>query len=469
MPELKIPLIRGTRQDDYDYRSNLPVNMTAVLRNIKGAAGYLLSHDGLTEFSEVSGVARGATYNERFNKHFRVSGDVFEYIEPDGTVNVIGNTPGISTCSFANSFNTQAVLSDGKVYYYDNANLIQFVDQDLGVPIDVTWFRGIYVFTDGSFLYHTDINNEFSISPLKYSSSEFAADRIVGVARNDQNQIIAFNRYSIEYFYFNPNAPVGTSVLQVISGKASKVGIVGTHCKTELDGTHFILGGRKEEAISVHALNAGQPVNISTREIDKVIATYSEQELTTVVMEARVVDRDKFIIIHLPNETLIYNHTVASAMGKDVAWSYVKSGIDTDEPWRGIHGIYDPQASKWIYGDKLENKLGYLDQQTASQYGEQVECVLYTPIVDLEGQSIDVFEIDTIPGFTTNDFSSAFSTTYNHITYGEEYWNIISAPNEYELRYRMRRLGYVRDSFSMKFRFVSVDKMAFSGLTIGYS
>tara|TARA_R100000544_G_scaffold36425_1_gene24720 strand:+ start:812 stop:2221 length:1410 start_codon:yes stop_codon:yes gene_type:complete len=466
MPEISIPLIKGDRQSKLDYRDNLPVNMTAVIRSIKGDDGYLLTHDGLTSFAETNGVARGGTYNERFRKHFRVSGGLLESINTDGSIDVIGDIAGSAICSFANSFNTQAVLSNGRMWLYDDTTLTEILDNDLGTPIDIDWFKGIYVLTDGESLYQTDISDEYKISPLKFTSSEFAADPIKGVARNDQNQILAFNRYSIEYFGFNPSADINATVLQNIQGKAIKLGILGTHCKVEMNGVFFILGGRREESPSVYALAGGQAVPVATREIDKLIAKYTEDELADVVMEARVKDGDQFLIVHLPCETLIYNHSVGSKYGKDVAWSYVKTGVNTDGVWRGKFGVFDPRVSKWIYGDLLENKLGYLNDEIASQYDENVEVICYTPIVPLKTRSILQFEIDTIPGFQSDIQSASFSMSYNGVTYGKEYFNSISVSDDYNKRYISRPLAYIRDSFSMKFRVVSKDKVAFSGLVI---
>ena len=463
-------MIRGDRKSNFDYRDSLPVNLTAVARDIRGDKGYLLSHDGLTEFALTNGKARGGAFNERFNKHYRVSGDHFESISPEGVVTTIGLTSGEGICSFSNSFNTQAILTDGKLFLWDNASLIQVTDPDLGFPIDITWCRGIYVMTDGESLFHTDINNEFAISPLKYSSSEFSSDKILAVADDGHNQIAAFNRYSTEYFYFDASVPSGTSVLVSISQAASNVGIVGTNCQVLMDGIFFILGGRQDESPSVHILSGGQETTIATREIDQILSKYDESQLAEAFLESRVVDRDKFLIIHLPDETLLYNHTVGKAIGKQAAWTFVKTGVDTDEPWRAKFGVFDPRASKWIYGDILESKLGYLDDKTAGQYGNQVECICYTPIIDgLETMSIDEFEISTIPGYATSDFTAAFSTSYDGVTYGTEYWNLIALSQGYNKRYIARRIGYIRDDFNFKFRFVSVDKMAFSGLKVDFS
>lgn len=463
--QVPLSLIKGDRKSKLDYRDNLPVNMTAVARNIEGDQGYLLTHDGLTEFSQTGGVARGGVFNERFNEHYRVSGNVFESIGASGSVSELGVISGSSICSFANSFNTQAILSDGKYYLWDGATLTNVLDPELGVPIDITWFRGIYVMTDGESLFQTDIVNEYSISPLKYSSSEFASDPIVGVARNDQNQILAFNRYSTEYFYFNANAPSGTSVLQVISGKAIKVGIVGTHCKTELDGVFFILGGRKEESPSIHALTGSQVQTIATREIDKIIGKYDETALSTSVIESRVVDRDKFIIVHLPEDTLLFNLAISRKVGNDAAWSIIKTGVEIDEPWRGKFGVFDPRASKWIYGDIKENKLGYLNHEEASQYGEQVENICYSPIIaGYETRSVNNFELNTIPGYSSSDMTCFNSYSSDGVTYQQERSTLISEQGNYNTRYMVRDIFYIREDFSMKFRFVSNDKMALSGL-----
>jgi len=43
---------------------------------------------------------------------------------------------------------------------------------------------------------------------------------------------------------------------------------------------------------------------------------------------------------------------------------------------------------------------------------------------------------------------------------------VVSKPDNYNTNYIVRRLGYVAQSFSLRFRFISKDKMAFSGLTI---
>ena len=71
--------------------------------------------------------------------------------------------------------------------------------------------------------------------------------------------------------------------------------MVGTHCETEMNGVFYILGSGREESISIHLISSGQYKSIASREIDKIIATYTEDQLSTAILETRVQDKDMFI------------------------------------------------------------------------------------------------------------------------------------------------------------------------------
>ena len=223
------------------------------------------------------------------------------------------------------------------------------------------------------------------------------------------------------------------------------------------------MGGRKGESISVHAVRQGGADSIATREVNKIIGKYTEAELSGVYMESRTVDGDKFIIVHLPNETLLCNTTVGINKGFDNAWTFVKSGHDS--PWRGKFGVFDPRNGLWIYGDTQDSKLGYLDDKSFAQYDEAQEGLFYTPILPLKQKSVTQIDIDTIQGFSSTDVTVAFAMSYDGVTWGREYWSAVSVPDNYNNNYIIRRLGYVSQYFSMRFRFISKDKLAFSGVT----
>lgn len=466
MPDLTIPLTRGERIDaDTDYRDFLSVNMTAVDRSVFGAPGYMLQHPGLTQHATGIGIDRGGYWNERQAIHFRVSGEYLISVSAAGAVSTLGSISGSKKVSLTHSFNSQAVVADGKMWLY-SGTLTEVTDPDLGNPIDITWIDGYYFLTDGEFLYHTDLTDESSIDPLRFATSEFSPDPTLAVDRTSDNQVIVFNRFTTEFFI---NRATDNFAFQRIQAKAVKCGIVGTHCETELEGVFYVLGGGREEATSVHFITAGLYRSIATREIDKIIATYTEAELEDAVLETRVEDRYRYIIVRLPNHTLLYNKNIAEKYGDESAWTIVKSSILDDGPWRGINGVNDPRVG-WIYGDRISNKIGRLDNTVATQYGESVETVLYGPLINLESASIDELELDILPGHQINidDVTTFLSLTYNGITFGKEQTILYGQQFDYNQRFIAYRLGYVRDYFGVKLRTVSPERLAFSSLRIAY-
>ena len=461
MPTKIIDLIKGDSiGNETDYRDALPENMYAISRPMFGSAGYMIMHEGLTEYGTGVGIDRGGVWNERLLNHFRVSGSQFLVVNENGSNTRHGEIPDTGPVSLPYSFNTQAVIGGGNFYLYDPTNgFRQVTDPEVGTPIDGTWIDGYYCLTDGEFLYHTDITDESAIDPLKFATAEFSPDPTLGVGKTQDNKWIAFGRYSVEYF---ANNATDNFAFQRIPSRAQKIGIVATHAKCELNQKWYILGGRKEGALSVHILGAGSSKVVSTREIDKVIGEYNEEELKDIVLEPRIQDGQSFLYVHLPNETLLFNETIAGTAGVGSAWSILKGGT-ASKPWRGIHGIFEPRLGEWVYGDKETLRIGILDGSVATQYGEVAEWVLYTPFMYLDSASIDKLEIETIPGHTATDDATVFvSLTYNGVTYGKEWTEVYGDPYDYGKRFIVRRLGYVSDWVGFKFRGVSKSRVAFS-------
>jgi hypothetical protein len=468
MPYLDLPIIKGDKvANNTDYRDSLPVNFTAVSKPLLRSAGYLISHPGLTEFGSSVGIDRGGYWNERQNRHYRVSGNSLVTIDENGESTTVGSVLGSSQASLTHSFNSQAVVSGGNMYLVQNdGTFSQVTDPNLGNPIDITWIDGYYFLTDGEFVYHTNLTNESEIEPLQFATAEFDPDPTLAVDTTSDNQVIVFGRYSTEYFI---NRATENFAFQRIQGKAVKAGVVGTHCETELEGSFYILGGGREESVSLHVISAGTYQSIATREVDKIISEYTESQLSTAILETRVEDRDRFIVVQLPGHTLLYNATIAKERGIRDAWTIVQSGLSGDR-WRGVNGVYDPRISEWVYGDRIDNRLGLLDKTGGTQYGEIVESILFTPFFYIETGSIDELELEIIPGHQVNDehVTCAISLTYDGVTFGKEWWATYGNQYQYMQRFIAYRLGYVRDWASVKVRAASRERLAFSNCRISY-
>lgn len=467
MPKSPIDLVKGDKvSNETDYRDNLPVNMTAIVRPMFGFAGYMIQAPGLTQYATGEGRDRGGLWNERQENHYRVSGTSLVSVSRDGVVTTIGTIAGTDTVSLPYSFNTQGIVADGRFYRYSpTIGLVEVTDPDLGNPIDCVWINGYYFFTDGDFIYHTDITDEASVDPLKFATAEFMPDDSLGLGKTQDNKVIVFGRYSTEFFVDQANDNFAFSRVET---RAIKIGIVGTHAKAEMSDGWYILGGRKEEAVSVHRIGVGSAEKVATREVDKVIGAYTEDQLKTAILEARVEDGYSFLIVHLPNHVLQLNETMARSKGIAQAWSILKTGLG-DEAWRAVHGVFEPRKGQWVYGDKNTANIGILDNEVATQYGDIAEWYLNTPFVYLDGQSINELEIETIPGFTAeSDATVAISMSYNGVTYGKEWFKLYGLPNDLSERFIIRRLGYVSDWVGIRLRGATKSRMAFSRAVIDH-
>ena len=468
MPPLKVPLIKGDRVDPKtDYRDALPVNMYAVKRPILGADGYMLCYPGLTRLGDGSGIDRGANYNDRFGEQYRVSGEKLIKVNTDGTTDVLGSVSGALQAAMPYSFNTQCVIANGRMFLYSpSGGFLEVTDADLGDPIDGVWVDGYYFMTDGEYLFHTDIDDETSIDPLKFATAEFMPDKSLGVAKTQDNKVIVFGRYSLEYFV---DRATENFAFQRVETRAQKIGIVATHAKCESGGKWYITGGRKEESVGVHIVTLGSAQKISTREIDKVIGQYTEPELANMRMESRTEDDTVFVLVHLPNETLCFNESIAGVVGKDGAWTILKTDFAGDATYRGINGVFDARSAEWVYGDKIDSTIGKLDNSVFTHYEAIVEWILFSPFLDLESMSIDEIEMETIPGNNTiDDATVAFSITSDGQTYGQEWWAMYGEPLDYGKRFFIRRVGYVSDWVGLKFRGATKSRMSFAATKVTY-
>jgi len=453
-----------------DYRDNLPVNFYAVKKEILGANGYMIQYPGITLFGTGFGKDRGGVYNERFSNQYRVSGTKMVSVSSSGVVAELGDIPGASQARMEGlySFNTQAVIADGKFFLYDaTTGFREVTDTDLGSPIDGVWVDGYYFMTDGEYIFHTDIADESAIDPLKFATAEFMPDPSNGISKTQDNKVMVWGRYTLEYFLNDASENFAFTRIQ---NRAQKIGIVATHAKCESGSNFFITGGYKDSAVGVYKVGVGSSIKISTREIDKIIKQYTEPELSDMRMEARTEDDITFILVHLPNETLCFNESTAQSFGIELAWSILRSDTQGRTKYRCINGVNDARLSRWVYGDNQGTNIGLLDNDVCTHYGSIVESILYTAFLNLETYSIDELELETIPGHTTDiNAKVAFSLTYDGLTYGKEWWQLYGEPNDYNQRFFLRRLGIVNDWVSFKFRCASASRMAFAIMGVTYS
>jgi len=356
-----IPILRGIYSDQAArLRTSYPINLEPIITDSGISEGYLRSVAGITGLSEGPGRSRGAImWNGR---HYRVMGSKLCEIA-GSSVTVLGDvTDDGNPVSMDYSFDRLAIASGGGLYYWTGSDLLQVTDPDLGTVIDVIWIAGYFMFTDGTFIAVTELNDPMAVDPLKYGSSEERPDPILAL-RHIRGEIYAINANTIENFQnvggngfpFNRN-----------NGGLIPKGCVGTHAVAEYLGTFAYVGGGRNEAPSVWLAGPGQALPMSTPEIDRQLAELTDAELAALEMETIVQNNEQVLLIHLPDKTLAYSQE-ASRKAEGPVWHIRAGGILFDEPWPARHAVRS--AGQWVVGSP-SGKVGYLDDQVDTQFGQ---------------------------------------------------------------------------------------------------
>lgn len=383
---VQIPILSGIATDGADFRSAYPRNLIPVPKVQGISEGYLRPADGIEFIVDGGGANRGG-YRWR-DVHYRVMGGNFVSISALGVVTIIGAVAGLDFCTFVESFDYVAVNGGGNLYLYNGTTFTRVTDVDLGVSLDVEWANGYFISTDGEFLISSDINDPFSFNILRYAASEIAPDPIVALQKV-RNEIYALNRYTIEVFAALANPGLGFPFARIEGAQIMK-GCVGSRaCCVFMQSLAFVGQGLNEPA-SVWVGASSTASKVSTREIDDILQTYSDDVLSTVVLESRMDRAHEFLYVHLPNQTLVFDGSATQATGQPV-WFVLTSGSGGYRA-RGMVWCYN----QWNVADPFGTKIGRLSDAIGSHYGELNTWEFTTPIVYNQGMGAQVHDLELV-------------------------------------------------------------------------
>ena len=359
---MEIPILNGIYTSTAgDFRVEYPRNMVPVVLKSGISDGYLRPADGIVGLGTGPGVDRGAI--EWNGLLYRVMGTKLVSISSTNVVTVIGDVGGTGQVTFDYSFDYLAIASGGKLYLYrPSTGLQQVTDPDIGTVVDVVWVDGYFMTTDGEFLIVTELNDPFVVNPLKYGSAEADPDPVVALLKV-RNEVYALNRHTIEVFN-----NVGGSLFPFarVEGAQVQRGVVGTHaCCNFMESVAFI-GGARNEAPSVWMITGSNADRIATREIDQLLTEFTEEELSNVLVEARVDKGYRHLYIHLPNQTLVFD-AAASILAGGPVWFTLATSIVGNAQYRAKNLVW--AYNRWNVGDPVSTSFGYLTESLSSHWG----------------------------------------------------------------------------------------------------
>ena len=385
---MQVPVLNGIYTDrNSDFRTSYPRNLVPVPKKQGISEGYLRPAEGIVQVGTGPGNDRGGiNWN---GVHYRVMGTSLIKIDEDGGYTSLGFIPGTAPVTFDYSFTQLAIAADSKLYYWDNTVLTQVTDVDIGSVVDMVWVDGYFMTTDGQYLIVTELNNPLAVNPLKYGSAEADPDPIKGLLKL-RNEIYALNRYTIEVFQ---NVGGDLFPFERIEGAQMIRGAVGTHCAAVLMESLIFMGSGRNEAIAIWVGSNGSTVKVSTREIDQILTSYTEEELSATILETRVLDGHQFLYVHLPDRALVYDASASQIVGEPV-WFTLTSSLVGNATYRARNFVHC--YNRWYCGDPTSMSYGYLDNSISSHYGEVIGWDFGTAILYNEGRGLIFYELELV-------------------------------------------------------------------------
>jgi hypothetical protein len=378
--------------------------------------GYFRPADGIVSLGAGPGIDRGGI--EWQGLLYRVMGTKLVSISSLNVVTVIGDVGGTGQVTFDYSFDYLAIASGGNLFLYrPSTGLQQVTDPDLGTVVDVVWVDGYFMTTDGEFLIVTELNDPFSVNPLKYGSAEADPDPIVALLKV-RNEVYALNRHTIEVF---DNVGGSLFPFQRVEGAQVQRGAIGTHaCCLFMESIAFIGGGRNE-APAVWLISGSNAQKISTREIDLILEEFTETQLSNVLDESRVDKGFRHLCIHLPDRTLVFDAEATTKAGMPV-WFTLTSSLVGNSQYRARNLVW--VYNKWVVGDPSSVSFGYLSDSLSSHWGvlngwEFATIILYN---ESRGLIFHEMELVALTGNSTFGADPSIFTSYTEdgLTWSQE-------------------------------------------------
>lgn len=444
----QIPILNGIYVDGSpDFRTRLPRNYVPVPKQQGISAGYLRPSDGLMAFGDGPGIDRGGI--EWKGVCYRVMGTKLVSVSSSGTVSTLGDVGSGGQVSLDYSFDRLAIASGGRLYYYNGSSLTQVVDPDLGTVVDFVFIDGYFLTTDGTNLVVTELGDPTQVDPLKYGSSEIDPDPVVGVLEL-RNEVYAINRYTIEVF---DNIGGTGFPFQRIEGAQITRGAIGTHTACIYSEGIAFLGSGRNEPPAIWYGRSGNTTKLSTREIDIILQGYTEAQLEDALIESRSDRSHQHLLIHLPDQTLVYDIAASQELEQPV-WFTLDSGTDTPSQYRARDFVwcYD----RWIFGDPLQARVGTVTKDNSAHFGSAVGWSFATQIIynGSRGAIVHDLELAALPGYAATGAAPIIFTSSSDdgVNYTPERGISAGTRGQTQKRIAWRRLGFMRNYRIQQFR-----------------
>lgn len=405
MPLVPVPLSSGYYVDETQTLSDQEcVNLYPAIPETVGALtqNALRSPAGIVQAVADLGVGTGRGAIVMNDQLYVVIGPNLYLVNDDNTTELKGqNITGTNRVALAENDFVITIVVPGTTtgYFYtrptssdpeDFSEITDPVYVDYGVKLDVTYKDGffVYITPDEFFLSSLVIENlGRDFNALDFSTAEVSTDSNVAV-ETIRNELYIFGERSIEVFQ-NTGA---TFPFQRIPGATVDRGCLAAFTAIPFQNSYMFVGAGKNEGISIWQGLSGSSQRISTTAIDDILQNLPVDDVRNAFAWRYSESGNFFIGFTVPGQiTLVYDQTTSQAVGRPV-WHRRSSSSDGVGAWRPSD-VVQAYGRLWVI-DSLTGRIGNLDINTFTEYGENVLRRFHTVYMYNQGNRFNVSEIE---------------------------------------------------------------------------
>lgn len=383
MPTTTLPIANGFYVSD-----SLPVSAqecTNLYPSIQEAPALsqevLLGTPGITQLAttgQINQINRGAhvlggipyfvngTGLYRLNR--TVTAGVSSY-----SVTQVGTIPGTGRVSMADNGTQLCVVvpgnpSSGYIFTESPDTFTQITDPDFkanGEPQQVVFIDGYFAFTTNTKKFIVSaLNNGLSYNALDFGSAEADPDDTVApIVFN--NQLFIGGTETMEGYQNIGGAdfPFQRTGLYLPKGIAAPFSIVNT------SSTFMWVGGGKDESPSVWAFAGNSAQKVSTIPIDTILHKLAPDELANVFAYSYAQRGAFFVCFVLPDTTLCYDLT--SKRWHERKSRLIRSNGSVVIDRFRVNSLVTAYSLN-IVGDSIDGRIGSLEADTYTEYGNPI-------------------------------------------------------------------------------------------------
>ena len=319
----------------------------------------------------ISGSNRGAQVMN--GVPYYVNGQNLYSISSADVVTDHGTIIGTGRVSMANNGRWLVIVVPGKRgYAYDNEDNIlhQISDADFLTADTVSFKDGYFNFTasDGSIFFVSNLNQPLVYSALDFGSAEVRPDKIIASHVN-RNDLFVAGEETIELFQ---NVGGDGFPYQRVPGGDIAKGVYAKHSMIDFDNSFVFIGGGVNELAAIWRYTGGVE-KLSTSAIDNAIQEFTDAEIANAFAMSYAYGGNYFVAFTftsdtIPSKTFVYD-AATSALTGERTWHERQSGV-TDNRWR-VNSIVNAYGKLYV-GDSLDGRIGVLDKDTYTEYGERI-------------------------------------------------------------------------------------------------